>query len=121
MTFTDFLNKTQMTSLSAFNSQIVWMLGSVALTIADYQLLVWGTTAARESGLILSGMLLGAWTGKSVVNAVSNYGNRTSSREYMAGQAKVAEAQATGPSPTTLQVNSDQANVQQETAPGGGG
>jgi hypothetical protein len=85
--FVKFVNQLSMVSFGGFVSQIVWMVGSLTFTY-----LVWWLAVHEKAYIELAIALLTAWTGKSVTNAVSNYGTRKTAKEY----APVAEATERG-------------------------
>jgi hypothetical protein len=85
--FVKFVNQLSMVSLGAFVSQVVWVVGSLTFTY-----LVWWLAVHEKAYIELAIALLTAWTGKSVTNAVSNYGTRKTAKEY----APVAEATERG-------------------------
>jgi hypothetical protein len=85
--FVRFVNQLSMVSLGAFVSQVVWVVGSLTFTY-----LVWWLATHEKAYIELAIALLAAWTGKSVTNAVSNYGTRKTAKEY----APVAEATERG-------------------------
>lgn len=87
--FIRFMNQLSMVSFSSFVSQVVWFVGSLTFTY-----LVWWLATHDKAYIELAGALLFAWTGKSITNAVSNYGTRKTSREYVEAKAK-GEAAAT--------------------------
>jgi len=108
--FSKWLNDTSMPSLGSFNSQFLWAVGSLALTLANYHLLLAGSSGAREAGLGLAAMLLSAWTGKSYLNYRSNQSERNADPEVIVAHGKAAAAAASAaPAPApTVQVGSAQ-------------
>jgi hypothetical protein len=100
--FSKWLNETSMPSLGSFNSQLLWAAGSLTLTLANYQLLLSDSSAAREAGLGLAAMLLGAWTGKSYLNYKSNQSERDADPNVIGARgqaAAVAASAAPAPAP----------------------
>jgi hypothetical protein len=93
--FSEWLNKTQMPSFAAFNSQIVWLIGSIGLTYADIVMLTSGRSATEQAGIVVTGILVGGWTGKSYQNRKANEVQRTTSREYLKAQADLQVATST--------------------------
>lgn len=109
--FVKFINQMQMASFGTFNSQVLWFLGSIALTVIDGFLLTRHATEidviqvldplkasaavsvflahntaaeqSRQVGLYLAIVLIGGWTGKSVAGFFSGKNVRETSQEYI--------------------------------------
>jgi hypothetical protein len=64
------INNINPTSFGIIVSQGVWLFGSAALTLADYHLLMGPSEQHRQAGLFLAGILVGAWTGKTIAGVV---------------------------------------------------
>lgn len=90
--FIRFVNQIQMTAFAGLISQVVWLVGSFTLTWVDYRLFTGTDENHLSYGLQLAIALLAAWTGKSITNAASNYGVRTTAREYVEAKAKGKES-----------------------------
>jgi len=64
----------------------------LALTIANYKLLVGATEQHRQAGIFLAGILVAAWTGKTVAGVVDAQNKRKTNPAY----AEIIKAQAEG-------------------------
>jgi hypothetical protein len=86
--FSGWLRSTPMPDFAALTSQFLWAFGSVSFTVTACVLLWRDASASQQAGIVLAGMLLGAWTGKSYQNRKSNEIQRTTSREFLQHQAE---------------------------------
>jgi uncharacterized metal-binding protein len=111
--FVKFVNQIQMTAFSALISQVVWLVGSLTLTWVDYRLFTGPEENHRSYGLQLAIALLAAWTGKSITNAASGYGVRTTAREYVEAKER-GKASATPPAATVHAEKVEKVEVQPE-------
>ncbi len=88
----NFINNINTNSFSSLTSQVCWLVGSIMLTIADYQLLREDTELERQAGIFLAGILVTAWTGKTVAGVFDSNNKRKAHPAY----AAVLEAEERG-------------------------
>ncbi len=84
------INNVNTNAFGSLVSQVCWLVGSFVLTLADYRLLREDTDLERQAGIFLAGILVTAWTGKTVAGVVDSQNKRKAHPEY----AKVVEAEA---------------------------
>ena len=133
MNFSDWLNKTQMTSFTSFGNQIIYSLILLAMTTVDCILLLRESRTsaiAIGAGLPLAYAIIGGILGARGINAASAHSVRTTSKEYVQAKEKgkvegaIALAQLTAEHPAlhpvqpAVTVNAtDQAQVGVTTSP----
>lgn len=87
MTFSDWLNKTQMTSFGAFCNQIVVLFIVVFFSLLSRTLILMASAVHQGYGMQLSTTIIALVGGKLIVNAASAHSVRATSKEYV--EAKV--------------------------------
>lgn len=80
----NWINNINTNAFGSLVSQVCWLAGSLALTVADYQLLMASTELARQAGIFLAGILVTAWTGKTVAGVVDSNNKRKANPAYTA-------------------------------------
>ena len=121
MSLQTWIKGTPMADVANLNSQMLWGIGSVALTTIDCLMLMSYQQWKQEGGLILAGMLLGAWTGKSFIGYQAHKITRETSREYIREDTQREAAKAGGPVIVTTErpaVQPDKVGNGQEWAEG---
>lgn len=88
----EWINNVNAETLGLLVTQGCWIVGSLTLTFADYQLFMSGNESARQVGLILAGILTGGWTGKTIAGVFGANNKRKTAKEY----GDVVEAQTRG-------------------------
>jgi hypothetical protein len=94
--FVKFINQTQMASFGGFIGELRWTLVALGLGGADVYCLTRDSAGYQATGLALAGILVGALVVKTATSAYTQKNVRESSREYMEGEAKIAEAKERG-------------------------
>jgi hypothetical protein len=86
------INNVNMSTFGSLVSNLCWFIGSVMLTFADYRLLMAETELARQAGIFLAGILVTAWTGKTVAGVIETNNKRKTNPAY----ASVIKAKTEG-------------------------
>lgn len=125
MSVREFVNRTEMTSLSALARLVLWFVGSLVFTWISARMLTvqapWIDVQAvktgeemtratqallsnateansiRQVGLLIFGGLLGGWTGQTLAGIFTHKNQRESSREFLQGQVEIEKAKAERP------------------------
>jgi hypothetical protein len=114
--FSEWLKATNMTDVATLITQGLWIWGSIRFTGVAADLMLSESTHAESHhaiGYNLAIALLAAWTGKSSLGALSHWGNRKTSREYMDKQKDIEEAKSRRPPPVVESQGGD-VNVNSE-------
>lgn len=77
-----FINNLNSNSASSVVQNLCWLIGSITLTRADYLLLTSPVELARQAGLFLAGILVGAWTMQKVAGVMDANNKRKAHPEY---------------------------------------
>lgn len=88
----EWINNVNAETLGLLVTQVCWLFGSFVLTIADYQMFMSGQEPPRQVGLILAGILVGGWVGKTSAGVFAANNKRKTAKEY----GEVIEAQTRG-------------------------
>ncbi len=89
--FSEWLNRTQMTSFTSFGNQIIYSMALLALTVVDCILLLRESGAggiAVGAGLPLAYAIIGGILGARGINAASAHSVRTTAKEYVEAKTK---------------------------------
>jgi hypothetical protein len=76
------LNNVNTTSFESVVSQICWIVGSFAFTFATVWLLMGDTDNKRNAGTLMAGIMVGAWTSKTVAGVVAANNKRKTNPLY---------------------------------------
>jgi hypothetical protein len=125
----NWINNINTNSFGSLVSQVCWLVGSLVLTLACYRLLMAPTELARQAGIFLAGILVTAWTGKTVAGVFDSNNKRKANPAYKdvleaKERGKIAGAAAAqaikqgigdGVQPTTREPQAQVAPLQQTT------
>ncbi len=115
--FSEWLKATNMTDVGTLITQLLWIYGSLRFTNVSASLMLSesGTLATSHHaiGFNLAIALLAAWTSKSGIGALSHWGNRKSSREYLDKQKEI-EAVKAKRAPPVVESQGGEVNVTSE-------
>jgi hypothetical protein len=118
--FSEWLKATNMTDVATLITQGLWIWGSIRFTGVAADLMLSESTHAESHhaiGYNLAIALLAAWTGKSSLGALSHWGNRKTSREYMDKQKDIEEAKSRRPPPVVESQGGDVNVTSERPAP----
>lgn len=115
-----FINRMQMVSFGAFVNQSIVAFVTLFFTVQSGRLLAAADPMYHTYGIQLATLVVGTVVAKLVTNTWAAGTVRKTSREHMAGQARIEEAKAAG---TNINVTSERTAMHVDApavAPGGG-